>query len=236
MFTVEGTVYNVGQGPAPSSPSWVDRVYLSTQQTGTPTGPQIAEAPHTGGLAASDKYAGTLPATVPASTPAGTYWLVGWTDATQLLAEVDDSNNLGASQSQVILLARPDLEIVPPTWPSGNIARNPSDGTWSIPLLGAKVRNIGPTAASASVSWVDRAYISSVNTGTPDGPVIGTVPHSGGLAASGEYPIGGTGIVPSDVPPGLYWIVIKTDDLDQLVEENEGNNRVVSPTRVNLLP
>jgi hypothetical protein len=83
---------------------------------------------------------------------------------------------------------------------------------------------------------MDRAYLSTGQSWPPTGPTIAEAPRNGGLAAGATYSVGGTAVVPATVLPGQYWILVKTDDAGQLVEENEGNNLAVSLTQITLSP
>jgi YD repeat-containing protein len=77
-----------------------------------------------------------------------------------------------------------------------------------------QVSNSGSTAASGN--WQDSVYLSTTPAITGSSVLLGSVTHSGGLAANGSYNASLTAAVPA-LPPGNYYVLVETDSLDQVL-------------------
>src|SRR4051794_15311219 len=76
--------------------------------------------------------------------------------------------------------------------------------------------------------WTDGVYLSTDGTWDIRDPLLGTVPHTGGLA-QGEVYTGSLNAVIPGVLPGNYRILVRSDVTNQERETDEANNLVVSP-------
>ncbi|CAN5487985.1 hypothetical protein BH11PLA2_BH11PLA2_46570 [soil metagenome] len=88
------------------------------------------------------------------------------------------------------------------------------------------VRNVA--AAAISGSWQDAVYLSADKTLDASDVLLGTVPHTGGLAAFGTY----TGIATLATPPttieGDYYYFVQTDRRRQVTADTNRTNNVAS--------
>ncbi len=90
-----------------------------------------------------------------------------------------------------------------------------------------QVQNAGNTAASGN--WLDSVYLSTTASITDSSVLLGSVIHSGGLAADGSYSASLTAAVPA-LPPGDYYVLVQTDSLDQVLVVNRANAILTAST------
>lgn len=92
--TFAWTVAN--QGGNAASGTWVDSVYVSTNQTWDISAPLVGKVPHNGPLQPGQSYTASLTATLPAVTP-GPYYAIVRADILNNVRESDENNNAGVS-------------------------------------------------------------------------------------------------------------------------------------------
>jgi len=90
QISVSFTVRNQGTGAA--TPSWTDRLVLSSDQTPSGTDPLLGTAQQTAALPAGGTYDVTRTVTLPNVT--GDYFLIVWVDATDALYEASSANDV----------------------------------------------------------------------------------------------------------------------------------------------
>jgi RHS repeat-associated protein len=83
------------------------------------------------------------------------------------------------------------------------------------------VTNQSNTAVSGT--WQDSVYLSTTPSITATSILLGSVPHSGGLAANGSYAGAFTGAIPG-AAPGEYFILVQADSLFKTPDANRSNN------------
>lgn len=95
--------------------------------------------------------------------------------------------------------------------------------------VAAEIRNIGDAAAAASTG---RIVLSPDETIGDDNDIalalLPTDPINPGASGGG----GGTIQIPSNLPPGLWFLGALTDVLDEIPEDDEGNNTAISDSTV----
>jgi subtilase family serine protease len=170
--------------------------------------------------------------TVPSTQTSGVYYVLVKTDTNGNVLETNETNNVRASTTTVTLLGRPDLTPTALTVPGAPVNPN-QDGTYTLPLSWT-VANQG--ASSAPPNWNDRVYLSTDQTWDAGDVRILTTAQFSALAAGASYPVSGSGTAPAGTAPGDYWVIVVTDQLQELFEANESNNARVSATKVTLLP
>ncbi len=84
-----------------------------------------------------------------------------------------------------------------------------------------QVTDQGPAAATGS--WQDSVYLSPTAAITPSSTLLGTVEHTGGLAANSTYSGMLTAPVPA-LPPGSYYVLVQADSLYQVSDPARTNN------------
>src|SRR5439155_3108090 len=95
-------------------------------------------------------------------------------------------------------------------------------------------QNVGTAAAPGD--WVDRVYLSRDTTVSADDRLLGTLRHSGGLAASAVYDASAIFALPIDVS-GSWFVLVATDAANTLRELNSGgSNTGAAPIAIALAP
>jgi subtilase family serine protease len=224
------TVQN--QGGSSATPTWTDRVYLSTDTTWDAGDVRILSTAQFSALAAGSSYSINTPGTAPAGTAPGDYWVIVYAEQLQQLFEANETNNTRVSATKVTLLPLPDLVPTSINFSGSPVPRN-GDGTWTLPVNWT-VANQG--GGDARPSWWDRVYVSADQTWDGGDRQVTVVLHTQVVAAGGNYTASATAIVPSSVAPGDYYVIVWADRDGWTFESNEANNTLTSVTRVTLLP
>jgi YD repeat-containing protein len=205
-ISISWTVSN--QGTAATQGTWVDYVYLSTDQVCC-TGDTLLTSVSKSGLAVGSSYTETRTVTVP-NTPAGTYYLLFRTDSADNIFETNDTNN---QYVQPISVTTPDLTPTALTAPSTAAPQQAISISWT-----AANQGTGTTQGT----WVDYVYFSADQT-CCTGDTILTTATKTSLAAGSSYTETKTITVPN-VSAGTYYIILRVDHLGGVYEANEGNN------------
>jgi len=213
-ITVSDTTKNQGGGAAESS---VTFFYLSANV--------LLDAPDVlignravGPLAAGASDSVTTTLTIPPDTPAGVYYVLAKADATGLVPETQESNNVKFNLSMWI---GPDLiesSVIVPT----------AAGAGAVLVVSDTVKNQGSGAAGASTTAF---YFSTNLTLEPSDPLIGTrvVPP---LAASATSAASTSLTIPDGTATGTYYIIVKCDANNDVLESAETNNVSWGVTKV----
>jgi parallel beta-helix repeat protein len=159
----------------------------------------------------------TVSVTIPANTPLGSYFLLACADDTGLLLESNEADNCRASTTTV-QVGRPNLVMTALGSPPTAVALG---GTFPVTDT---VQNDSLYPASASRVQ----YYLSLDTvkGTTDKLLSGfrAVPILAAGATSSGGILGTTLVVPTNTPPGSYFLMACADDGRQVVESDENNN------------
>ena len=159
----------------------------------------------------------TVSVTIPANTPLGSYFLLACADDTGLLLESNEADNCRASTTTV-QVGRPNLVMTALGSPPTAVALG---GTFPVTDT---VQNDSLYPASASRVQ----YYLSLDTvkGTTDKLLSGfrAVPILAAGATSSGGILGTTLVVPTNTPPGSYFLMACADDGRQVVESDENHN------------
>ena len=216
-ITVGFTVKNTGTGTTPAN-SWTDNVYLSTDNVLDYSDVQIGSLSHSGALTPGSHYSGTLDMTIPANL-SGNYILIVKADGSNQVYEPNKSNNLSFSPIYIVSQPPSDLIVSEVTLPvSSQAAGTPITVNW-------KLKNIGNNTASGYIK--EAVYLSAdtlpdatdVLLGTLDGYI--NIPTLGVLNRELTKPLYG-------VAAGRYYLLVRTDILNNIIELNDNNNVKVS--------
>ncbi|MHB1561134.1 MAG: beta strand repeat-containing protein [Isosphaeraceae bacterium] len=112
-----------------------------------------------------------------------------------------------------------DLSVTSVTSPSSAAAGQRITVGWT-------VNDISTTAAAGS--WQDSVYLSPTSAIDGSSILLGTVVHTGGLAAGTSYTGSLAAVVPG-LAPGAYQIVVQVDSLYQVADPNRSNNILAAP-------
>ncbi len=217
-LTLSWMVSNLGTAAA--SGAWKDKLYLSSDTVLDAGDRALTTLPNTAGsnLAAQDSYGNTTTVTIPllSTLTEGTYYVLVQTDATSVVGESDETNNVLASGP--ITISFPPLADLAVTQVDAPAAGQPGQ---KVSILWT-VDNLGPVAAVGA--WTDRAYLSL------DGQLAGAIPiysqtRTLGLASGGEYTAGSQVTLPGSLADGTYYVLVVTDSNSQVTEGlGEANN------------
>jgi hypothetical protein len=202
---ISWNVVNQGQG-ATNATSWTDNIYMSSKSTLDSSATLLGSVTHTGALAPGDHYAGSTTVNLPVGV-SGSFFFFVQTNANGAVAENGKTSNNIASQSTattVNLTPPPQLQV-------GGVSTN------TVPALASHlltvqytVANIGATTTPNS-SWTDAFYLSPTPTLNPATQIaLGTVTHTGSLAAGDSYSGRPAFVVPNGVS-GAEYLVVQTD-------------------------
>jgi hypothetical protein len=145
---------------------------------------------------------------------AGTYYLLVRMDPRNLIAEEDETNNVGASGP---ITVGPDLAPAAFSGPTTAVPEQMIPLSWT-------VENVGVTTGDAA-AWEDAIYLSTDDILDPLDQRVGSLAHAGGLAGGQSYSASVSVQAPSTA--GEYYLILKTDDSDSVSEADEVNNVIV---------
>ncbi len=221
-LSVEWTVTNPGAAEANSQNGWWDSVYLSRdpyldKQRDIALGSVLRQ----GVLAAGGgTYTGRLDARLPVGIT-GPYYVLVMTDSNDRVFEREfENNNVTASAATVQINLTPpaDLVVSQITIPESAIYGEPV--TWEF-----EVTNQG--VSDAVGQWYDTIYLSSDPYWDLDDPRVARVLHRGDLRQGESYTASVVAPVPA-VVPGDYYVIVRTDILNNVRELDQDNNLRVS--------
>ncbi|MCA2813573.1 MAG: hypothetical protein IM477_13910, partial [Microcystis sp. M090S1] len=219
-WTVVNNDANTGQ-------SWYDAVYLSRDQVFDRTSDiYLGYRNHTGGLNAGDSYTATQSFNIPRGLGGRFYAFVvtdGGNAVYERLGEINNVNYDGFS-TEIIIPPPSDLVVTNIATPSSGIpGQNIS--------INYTVQNQGTDTAYGS--WKDSVYLSQDTQWDVSDALVGQVNHSGDIASGASYTGVLNGVVPG-VNLGNFYVIVRSDILNQVSEVNEGNNVGVSSSKITL--
>src|SRR5262245_4435582 len=203
-ISVSYTVTNQGDGTA--SPSWRERVYLSTDNV-FDNGDLLVPGGQfdtTSGLAPSTSYSNMLTLSIPGTTAPGSYFLIIYTDVNNSVAESDDST-ASNTLATAITITKPNLVPTALTPPASAVAGG------SAISVSYTVTNQGD--GTASPSWRERVYLSTDNV-FDNGDLLVPRAHLHDalpISPSTSYSNMLTLSIPGTTAPGSYFLIIYTD-------------------------
>ena len=209
------TVSNFGTGPT-SAGTWTDKFFLSTDQTLNPIGDLLLTSlVHTGNLVPGQSYSQTFEVIIPVSSGTGNYYIIAVTDYENYSCEFTNENNNTATSYLYLIQPSPcDLVVVNISNPSNGIAGNYINVQW-------RVRNIGINSATGIMK--EAVYLSTDPEWDASDILFGTHFKNLNLAPDQDTilnifeRIGGVAL-------GDYYVIVRTDILDNINETNNENN------------
>ena len=219
------TVANQGTG-ATLNTVWNDEVYLSpTANFVKANSTRIGAFTHNGALAVGGSYSQTQNIVIP-NTAQGNYYVFVLTDANDNIEECGAANNDNSGGSSTIFNVSnslPDLTVSNFAFANNFIAGQNVNVTWTV--------TNGGMAAAQNSSWGDSVYFSTNNVLDGNDRKLTDVVVEGGLASSAAYTKNAQVLLPI-VAPGSYFLIVKTDNGDNVFEGQGENNN----TRTLVLP
>ncbi len=212
-ITVNITVTNLGPGEAYPF-FWTDQLYLSGNPVYDPNDIYMGAKGHNGGLAAGASYTFSLSARIP-NTATGNYILLMVCDALQQVYEGgSESNNVLFHQIQITMPPPVDLlveNIIPPADLEAGLTATVA---WSI-------RNQSSNPAAGKMR--DLVYFSKDSLWDPADILFGSVESTISLAAGASLNRSLSGKI-VDVTPGSWFVVVRTNVINSVIENNYDNN------------
>jgi subtilase family serine protease len=221
--SLSDTVTNQGASTAGASTT---RYYLSTDAVKSSDDILLAATRAVPALAPGEASTGSISLTMPVTVTAGTYFVLACADDLAAVAEANESNNCGASASQVqITTPPPDLVITS--------AGNPPLA--SVLASGFTVTdtivNRGGSPAGASMI---RYYLSTDTTRSSGDVMLKGVRNVPSLPGGGSSTGTVTLSTASRTVPGVYYVLACADDLFAVAEGDESNNCTASAVPMTL--
>jgi subtilase family serine protease len=218
-------------GGAPSDPSHVGLILVPVSPAGAPTGSgvSLSVTPSVPSLPAGGSTpARTVSVPIPADTTPGSYRIRVVSDGLHEIADADRSND-ALMTTGLLGVVQPDLTVSSVTFTP---AVSKANGSVTVTHV---VKNLATAPANAGASQ-SHLYLTSSNSSAAS-PIgnFGLVPV-GPVAALAGVTITRTVTIPPTVAPGFYYLLANADDMDAVVESNEGNNLGASATRILIGP
>jgi Ca2+-binding RTX toxin-like protein/subtilase family serine protease len=223
---IDYQVTNAGATITPNT-SWSNAFYLSTDSQLDGSDILLSVQRGYGALDAGASYNKTLLATLPNGVE-GNYYILGATDNSNEVFELDNSNNSG-SRGITIISKPADLVSQFNNPPTVMVAGSATRLNWTVTN-----RGIGDTIGS---NWTDGLWLS-VDAGlSGDDIYLGGFAHNGLLNIDQSYIQNYLVNVPLTVAAGNYNLILTTDRDNNIYESNssgsgETNNQVVTPVTV----
>ncbi|MCC6006823.1 MAG: hypothetical protein JJU40_04010, partial [Rhodobacteraceae bacterium] len=214
QIDVSWQVAATGSQPVPAGV--VDRIWLSSSPDPGPGAILLGEVVAAQALGAGESRTESLSVTVPADA-AGALFIVVQTDATDLVAETDETDNFAAASLEIQSRPAPDLAVTSVTAPASANAGSTVEISFTVTNNGAEAAR-GP--------WTDRIRLVNPATGNFAGNLV-DVQRSIDLAPGASYTV--TQIVHLQTfLSGEYRIAVTTDAFGQVFEAGLDDNNTAT--------
>ena len=206
-------VTNVGAGN-PNVTSWVDKVYISTEDTFGTNAILLNTHHHYGNLAPTAYYSVNGSVALPSNVNSGFYYLYVVADADDAVFEyLNKDNNL--LQSSLISVTSPDLQITEMTAPEQITSGYPINLSYTL------INNGDGAISNRSIT--DKIYIS--NTESLNGATqIAQTWHNVNLPVGQSMTVTCNATAPTGLTDGTFHLIVVADGNNEIHESNEGNN------------
>jgi uncharacterized membrane protein len=172
---------------------------------------------------------------VPANLPEGSYNIVAIVDAGNDLVETNEDNNTDVSDS-THTVTQPNIDLVATLGPIG-LPANLVAGAGDSAKVDIIVANAGNVALNKSQT-VDIQIVARPDGAVDDSQdvVVTTIADAkiGGVEAGKPKTVKADIEIPASLANGNYRLVAIVDSSDEVIETNEANNSVASPTVYNI--
>ena len=251
-FDISLTVSNQGAGTAIGH-SWYDFVsgvytpvdsailhdfYLSTDASWDADDLRLGPGNffHQGDLPSGDSYSATESVTA-ANLASGFYYLIAVSDAYDQIYETDETNNAIVIGQVTVEGPDPDLVVKNIDAPAV-LGRWPDTATLTITVenQGAGIATTGYHGAmyggAGNYYWSDQVFISTDDQLDVSDVCVTTFDIIPDLAPGESYSSSISFSDPYGLPSGDYYLIVKTDKLDYVLESDESNNIMVQPITI----
>jgi subtilase family serine protease len=217
-INVSFTIKNQGTGPTPSE-SWVDQLYLSTDLLLNGNDILIGSFPHSGIQTSGTEYTISGQVFLPSGV-SGNYALMLKTDgADNVFERNNEANNIAFTNILINSQQPSDLSISEITVPTlEQYAGSNTSISWNI-------KNIGINAANGYKR--DVVYFSKDSLIDASDLLFGIMDKSTFLPSQAIENNSLTKLL-TNISVGEYYVILKTDILNNIVEVNENNNQTIA--------
>jgi len=223
---VAWTVTNSGTG-ATNAPVWYDRVYLSADDVLDSSDVLLGRQQNPSYLAPGESYASSLAVTLPRGIN-GPYRFIVVADADNAVSEgVNEADNWRAAEATAVQLTPPpDLQVASVRGPAQAFSGQPIQVSWTVTNSG--------TGRTLETAWDDQIFLSGDDTLDGSDVSLGSVRHSGSLAAGDSYTASGRVTLPVGIS-GNFFLFVVTDARREVFQHVFVNNDVSQPAALGVL-
>lgn len=223
-INISFNIGNTGVGPTIGN-NWMEHVYLSSDNTLNSSDIQLSSFTHNGVLNAGVQYTVSNQVILPAGI-SGNYFLLLKADATDMIYEHQHENNNVTFASIYITPQQPsDMLVTQISTPASSFI------TGENMTVNWKIRNQGSNIANGF--YRDGIYISSDSLWDVNDLLLGL--KDGNVALLPTDSISRQFTLPlNNVATGEYYLIVRTDLLNNIVESNEANNIGISVSKINV--
>ncbi|WP_182867972.1 carboxypeptidase regulatory-like domain-containing protein [Rhodopirellula sp. JC639] len=223
-LVVDYRVTNAGTTTTPNT-SWLDRLYLSTDNVFDPdVDLPLGVRQRYGALAPDQFYDAQFKVRLPDELLGESFAMVV-TDVDNAVFEFSE-DNLGVDAVPIEVTSTPaDLQVDNFAVPANALSGQAVLATWT-------VQNVGLAATEVN-QWTDRVFLSTDDVLDDNDRMLVNDDRTSGLLPGQAYTAQRLMTIPLSVAPGEYFMILQTDQDDAVFEPGtEANNRVVSPITV----
>lgn len=213
------TTHNVGT--AGVNKAVYESVYLSADRLFDPSDKLIATSLDPLSLAPGESREVTLSGKLPVGVT-GSYYVLVRTDASDRVYETQpgELNNIGYEEQVLDIALAPPVDLV-----AGAITVPVSANAGQNATITYSVTNDGPNTALGP--WTDTLYLSTDTQWDINDKRFAEVMHNGNVLADDTYSGTATAPLPG-LLPGDYYVIVRSDILNQVIETDETNNASAS--------
>jgi hypothetical protein len=182
-------------------------------------------------LTAGTSSVGNTNCFLPSNTPLGNGFLIAKVDAGNQFVETNEGNNTIVSPLNVVDTGRPNLVGAKTTYPQSAFAE-----VGGFVQLSYAYSNLGPAEVTTTANLKVGFYLSSDAVLGSSDTKIGVYEGEGtfipilGSPTVGYFETFGIGVnIPAGTPFGNYFIIVKMDDDNAVIETNETDNNYAYP-------
>jgi subtilase family serine protease len=220
---------STNQGTGAALDNWQDTVYLSTNTVVDATASPVTWNYISGPLLPGNSYRQTNDVRLPL-THSGNYYFLFQSDSQDNVYESNETNNLLA-RPLTFTLQPPDLAPISLQAPA-NVTAPPNPAVavvWGVTNQGTGEARAYP------YSWTDHFFLA--NSNSPDAtPLFSYYSYEAGPVGPGGTYWRTNSIHLSVLQSGTYYLIFKTDEDNNVLESNTGNNTIIVPITFNITP
>lgn len=211
-------VSNIGEGPV-TVPSWIDRIYLSSDFIVNPGDIRLATKHINKVLDVNESYIDSVEVNIPPNIY-GNFIVIFETDAQNVIFETGQGTENNFAYEGIYITQAPPSDLI-----VEDITFESPAGSGSLATINYTLRNIGENPARGSLT--DMVYLSADSIWHFDDPWMAKHRHVVFIAPAMSRNVQVTANVPGLIP-GDYKVIVITNVLQNINENNYANNTGIS--------